>query len=100
MNSVKENPAKEEENYYQILEVKSTATLTEIRNAYEEGNNLVVKGGKPTKMAKIVSFDDHRIAMAFTILSIVAFGEYDIDNTDCIDISLPGFFNILQEIQR
>ena len=69
-------------------------------NAYEEGNNLVVEGGKPTKMAKIVSFDDHRIAMAFIILSIVAFGEYDIDNTDCIDISLPGFFNILQEIQR
>jgi len=69
-------------------------------NAYEEGNNLVVEGGRPTKMAKIVSFDDHRIAMAFTILSIVAFGEYDIDNTDCIDISLPGFFNILQEIQQ
>jgi len=38
--------------------------------------------------------------MAFTILSIVAFGEYDIDNTDCIDISLPGFFNILEEIQQ
>ena len=69
-------------------------------NAYEEGNNLVVDGGRPTKMAKIVSFDDHRIAMAFIILSIVAFEEYDIDNTDCIDISLPGFFNILQEIQR
>jgi 3-phosphoshikimate 1-carboxyvinyltransferase len=69
-------------------------------NAYEEENNLVVEGGKPTKMAKIVSFDDHRIAMAFIILSIVAFGEYDIDNTDCIDISLPGFFNILQEIQQ
>ena len=68
-------------------------------NAYEEENNLVVEGGKPTKMAKILSFDDHRIAMAFIILSIVAFKEYDIDNTDCINISLPGFFNILKEIQ-
>jgi 3-phosphoshikimate 1-carboxyvinyltransferase len=68
-------------------------------NAYEEGNNLVVEGGKPTKMAKILSFDDHRIAMAFIVLSIVAFEQYDIDNTDCIDISLPGFFNILREIQ-
>ena len=36
MNAVKETPSKEEDNYYQILEVKSTATLTEIRNAYEE----------------------------------------------------------------
>ena len=51
-------------------------------------------------MAKILSFDDHRIAMAFIILSLVAFKDFDIDNTDCIDISLPGFFDILEEIQR
>ena len=69
-------------------------------NAFEEKNNLIVDGGKPTKMAKILSFDDHRIAMAFIILSLVAFKEFDIDNTDCIDISLPGFFDILEEIQR
>ena len=69
-------------------------------NAFEEKNNLIVDGGKPTKMAKILSFDDHRIAMAFIILSLVAFKEFDIDNTDCIDISLPGFFDILKEIQR
>ena len=69
-------------------------------NAFEEKNNLIVDGGKPTKMTKILSFDDHRIAMAFIILSLVAFKEFDIDNTDCIDISLPGFFDILEEIQR
>ena len=69
-------------------------------NAYEEGNSLVVEGGRPTKMAKILSFDDHRIAMAFIILSLVSFEDYDIDDTACIDISLPGFFNILKDIQR
>ena len=69
-------------------------------NAFEEKNNLIVDGGKPTKMAKILSFDDHRIAMAFIILSLVAFKDFDIDNTDCIDISLPGFFDTLEEIQR
>ena len=69
-------------------------------NAFEEKNNLIVDGGKPTKMAKILSFDDHRIAMAFIILSLVAFKDFDIDNSDCIDISLPGFFDILEEIQR
>tara|TARA_B100000676_G_C17979241_1_gene787977 strand:+ start:517 stop:1317 length:801 start_codon:yes stop_codon:yes gene_type:complete len=36
MNSVKDPSTKEEDNYYKILEVRSTATLTEIRNAYEE----------------------------------------------------------------
>ena len=69
-------------------------------NAFEEKNNLIVDGGKPTKMAKILSFDDHRIAMAFIILSLVAYKDFDIDNTDCIDISLTGFFEILEEIQR
>ena len=69
-------------------------------NAFEEKNNLIVDGGKPTKMAKILSFDDHRIAMAFIILSLVAYKDFDIDNTDCIDISLPGFFDTLEEIQR
>ena len=69
-------------------------------NAFEEKNNLIVDGGKPKNMAKIISYDDHRIAMAFIILSLVAFKEFDIDNTDCIDISLPGFFDILKEIQR
>ncbi len=36
MNAVKDNSTKEEDNYYKILEVRNTATLTEIRNAYEE----------------------------------------------------------------
>ncbi len=36
MNSPETSRKSEEENYYQILEVPSTATLTEIRNAYEE----------------------------------------------------------------
>ncbi len=36
MNAVKDTSSKEEDNYYKILEVRRTATLTEIRNAYEE----------------------------------------------------------------
>jgi len=36
MSTVENHPIPDEENYYKILEVPSTATLTEIRNAYEE----------------------------------------------------------------
>lgn len=64
-------------------------------NAYEEDNSLIVEGGHPT-MATVQSFDDHRIAMAFIVLSIAAFGEYEIDNKECINISLPGFFNTIE----
>ena len=49
-------------------------------------------------MATIQSFDDHRIAMAFVVLSIAVFGDYKLDNKACIDISLPGFFDTIKEM--
>ena len=68
--------------------------------AYENNNNLYVEGGKVKKMSQITTFDDHRIAMAFTILSLVAFKKYDLDNAKCVDISLPNFFKYLSEITK
>ena len=68
--------------------------------AYENNNNLYVEGGKVKKMSQITTFDDHRIAMAFTILSLAAFKKYDLDNTNCVDISLPNFFKYLSEITK
>ena len=66
--------------------------------AYEQDNSLIVEGGTPTQMATIQSFDDHRIAMAFVVLSIAVFGNYKLDNKACIDISLPGFFDTIKEM--
>ena len=66
--------------------------------AYEKNNDLFVEGSKVKRMPKITSFDDHRIAMAFTILSLTSFEKYELDNEKCVDISLPKFFNYLSEI--
>ena len=66
--------------------------------AYEKNNDLFVEGGKVKRMPKITTFDDHRIAMAFTILSLTSFEKYELDNRSCVDISLPNFFNYLSEI--
>ena len=68
--------------------------------AYENNNNLFVEGGKVERMPKITTFDDHRIAMAFTILSLTSFEKFELDNTQCVDISLPNFFNYLSEITK
>ena len=68
--------------------------------AYENNNNLYVEGGKVKKMSQITTFNDHRIAMAFTILSLAAFKKYDLDNAKCVDISLPNFFKYLSEITK
>ena len=69
-------------------------------NAYEKNNDLFVEGGKVKRMPKITTFDDHRIAMAFTILSLTSFKKYELDNRSCVDISLPNFFNYLSEIAK
>mgnify|MGYP005631209823 FL=1 len=68
--------------------------------AYEKNNDLFVEGGKVKRMTKITTFDDHRIAMAFTILSLTSFKKYELDNRSCVDISLPNFFNYLREITK
>ncbi|MDA0753826.1 MAG: 3-phosphoshikimate 1-carboxyvinyltransferase [Candidatus Marinimicrobia bacterium] len=69
-------------------------------NAYEKNNDLFVEGGKVERMSKITTFDDHRIAMAFTILSLTSFEKYELDNMQCVDISLPNFFNYLSEVTK
>ena len=68
--------------------------------SYEKNNDLFVEGGKVKRMPKITTFDDHRIAMAFTILSLTSFEKYELDNIQCVDISLPNFFNYLSEVTK
>ena len=68
--------------------------------AYEKNNDLFIEGGKVKRMPKITTFDDHRIAMAFTILSLTSFEKYELDNIQCVDISLPNFFNYLSEVTK
>ncbi|MFK7909884.1 MAG: 3-phosphoshikimate 1-carboxyvinyltransferase [Akkermansiaceae bacterium] len=64
---------------------------------FEDG--MEIRGGKPLKGAKLDSFGDHRIAMAFTIAGLFAQGETVIENTDCINTSYPGFVDHLSAIR-
>ncbi len=43
------------------------------------------------KKIKIKTFDDHRIAMSFSILNIIFENHLNIDNRNCISISYPDF---------
>ena len=56
---------------------------------FEEG--MEIHGGTPMKGASMVSFGDHRIAMAFAIAGLFAEGVTHIDNTECIATSYPNF---------
>ena len=48
--------------------------------------------------AKIKTFGDHRIAMAFTIAALLAEGESEIDDAECVRVSFPGFFESLESV--
>ena len=45
----------------------------------------------------IKTFNDHRIAMAFTIAGLVSDGQNNLDNMDCVKISCPNFYKLLKE---
>ncbi|MBN1623688.1 MAG: 3-phosphoshikimate 1-carboxyvinyltransferase [Clostridia bacterium] len=60
--------------------------------AAELKDGLIITGKKQIKGGKINSFNDHRIAMAFSTLSCVSAEDIIIENAGCIDKSYPDFF--------
>ncbi|MCS7180823.1 MAG: 3-phosphoshikimate 1-carboxyvinyltransferase, partial [bacterium] len=67
-------------------------------NIKEKEDGFIVKGGIKLKATKVNSWNDHRIAMALTLASFIAEGETIIENSECIDISFPEFFDKFKEL--
>lgn len=66
--------------------------------ATEDG--MLIQGGKPLHGAVIDSKSDHRIAMSFAIAGLMAEGETEIHNAQCVDISYPEFYEDLKRISK
>jgi len=66
----------------------------------EFNDGLSIKGNAKLKGAVIDSYKDHRIAMAFSMASLIATGKTIITGTSAVNISFPGFFEILKKITR
>ena len=62
----------------------------------EEENKLTITGSSP-RGAVIDPRDDHRIAMAFSVLGTVA-GETIINNAECVAKTYPEFWDVLKSI--
>ena len=90
------------------LRVKETdriaAVATNLRamgvEVEEFPDGMAITGGKPLKGAKLQSFGDHRIAMAFAVAGMFAEGETVIEDTACVQTSYPGFAETLKLIQK
>ncbi|MEA3212129.1 MAG: 3-phosphoshikimate 1-carboxyvinyltransferase [Chthoniobacter sp.] len=66
----------------------------------ETEDGLEIIGGLALRGARMDSFGDHRIAMAFAIAGLFAEGESIITNTDCVNTSYPGFYQALEKILK
>jgi 3-phosphoshikimate 1-carboxyvinyltransferase len=87
------------------LRVKETDRLAAIATnltamgveVVELTDGLEIYGGTPLRGARVKSYGDHRIAMAFAIAGMFADSETVIEDTDCIATSYPGFARQLQK---
>jgi 3-phosphoshikimate 1-carboxyvinyltransferase len=90
------------------LRVKETDRLAAIATnlramgaqVQETEDGMVITGGVPLHGARLESFGDHRIAMAFAIAGLFAEGETVITDTDCVATSYPGFYQTLDRILK
>jgi 3-phosphoshikimate 1-carboxyvinyltransferase len=60
----------------------------------EERDNLVITGGRPDS-AVIDSQNDHRIALAFSLMGVAA-GGITIEGAECVTKTYPEYWNILR----
>jgi len=64
----------------------------------EKEDGFIVEGPSKLKGAVCESCNDHRIAMSLAVAALLAEGKTVIKNSECIDISFPGFKNTLQKL--
>lgn len=63
-------------------------------------DGLAIEGKAEIAGADFRSFGDHRIAMAFAVAALGAVGPSTIDDESVVDISCPGFFDLLEGIRK
>ncbi len=66
--------------------------------ATEDG--MIIRGGRELCGASIDTKKDHRIAMSFAVAALACGGEMDIRDSDCVNISYPGFYEDLARLCR
>jgi 3-phosphoshikimate 1-carboxyvinyltransferase len=63
----------------------------------EQNDGLEIHGREELRGARVASFGDHRIAMAFAIAGMFADGETIVQDVECVRESYPGFERALDE---
>lgn len=67
-------------------------------HADELPDGMVVHGTRAALRGAVTTHGDHRIAMAFGVLGATANAEVDVDDRACVDVSFPGFWELLAQV--
>ncbi len=62
-------------------------------------DGMIIHGGSMLRGARINSYLDHRIAMAFAVAGLAAKGITVIEKSQCVDVSYPAFFETLNSLK-
>lgn len=66
------------------------------RGSFEAtATDLIIHGGKEKIFSACKTYADHRVAMALAVFGAAA-GGVEIDDSDCVKISYPNFFEVLK----
>jgi 3-phosphoshikimate 1-carboxyvinyltransferase len=61
-------------------------------------DGMRIPGGQKLHGARVESFDDHRIAMAFAVAALRAEGETTIGGAEAVAVSFPEFFDAMRKV--
>ena len=64
----------------------------------ETPDGLIIHGGRPLRGVRLSSHGDHRIAMATAVAALVSIGQTTLNDDECVGVSYPDFFKILNEL--
>ena len=67
-------------------------------DAEELPDGFVVTGTNPRLRGRVVTYGDHRLAMAFGVLAALSGNEIAIDDRACVAVSYPGFWDDLRRV--
>ncbi len=84
-----------ESNRIQVMAENLTAMGADVT---ETEDGMVIRGGRPLHGASIHCHMDHRIAMSFAIAALAAEGETVIQDSECVNISYPEFYEELGRV--
>lgn len=84
-----------ESNRIRVMAENLTAMGADVT---ETDDGMMIRGGRPLRGASIRCHMDHRIAMSFAVAALAAEGETVIQDSECVNISYPGFYGELGRI--